>query len=105
MGDMNGKLIPVHIKKIRWHQSSWKISSIYAQIEVTAQSIVHAVRTACIAQSCAHIIAIEIPYSTVCLQRNLLPRYKAESFPYLIVAYIHLESVERGALFSVTLNT
>ena len=37
---------------------------VHAQVEVAAQSIiVLAVRTVCIAQSCAHVIAMEILYS------------------------------------------
>ena len=50
--------------KVQWHQNSWKISSVYVQVEVAAQSIVHAVKTVCIAQSCAHVIAMKIPHST-----------------------------------------
>ena len=49
--------------KVQWHQSFWKISSVYAQVEVTAQSSVHAVRTVCIEQSCAHVIAMDISHS------------------------------------------
>jgi len=49
--------------KVQWHQSSWKISSVYAQVEVAAQSIVHAVRTVCIALNCAHVIAMNNPHS------------------------------------------
>ena len=51
------------ISKVQWHQSSCKISSIYAQVEVTVQSSVHAVRTVCISQSCAHVIAMQISHS------------------------------------------
>ena len=50
--------------KVQWHQSSWNISYVYAQIEVTAQVIAHAVRTVCIARSCAYVIAINISHST-----------------------------------------
>ena len=49
--------------EVQWHQSSWKVPSIHAQVEVAAQSVVHAVRTVCIAQSCGHVIAIKIPHS------------------------------------------
>ena len=49
--------------KVQWHQSSWKISPVHAQVEVAAQSIVRAVRTVCVAQSCAYVIAMKIPHS------------------------------------------
>ena len=52
--------------KVQCQQSSWKISSVYAQVDVAAQLIiiiVHAVRTVCIAQSCARVIAMNIPPS------------------------------------------
>ena len=49
--------------KVQWHQSCWKVPSVHAQVEVAAQSIVHAIITVCIAQSCAHVIAMEIPHS------------------------------------------
>ena len=49
--------------KVQWHLSFRKFSSVHAQVEVTAQSIVHVVRTVCIAQSCAHVIAMTIPHS------------------------------------------
>ena len=39
------------------------ISYVHAQVEVAAQSIVRAVRTVCIAQSCAHVIAVTLPHS------------------------------------------
>ena len=51
------------ISNIQWHQSSWKLSPVHTQVEVAAQSIVHAVRTVCIAQSCAYVIAMKSPYS------------------------------------------
>ena len=49
--------------KVQWHQSSWKISSDHVQVKVTAQSIVHAVRTVCIAQNCSHVTAMKIQHS------------------------------------------
>jgi len=59
---MNRKYVPVHTN-VQWHQSFWNISYVHAQIAVAAQSIVHAVRTICIAQSCAHVIAMTFPHS------------------------------------------
>ena len=49
--------------KVPWHQSSWKIAHVHAKVDVAAQSIVHAARTVCIAQSCAYVIAMKIPHS------------------------------------------
>ena len=60
---MNSILVPVHIKEFQWRQSSRKISIVHAQVEVTAQSSIHAIRTVCIAQSCEHVIAMTIPHS------------------------------------------
>ena len=48
------------ISKVQWHQSSWKIPSGCVQVEVTAQSIIHGVRSVCVAQCCAHVIAMKI---------------------------------------------
>ena len=49
--------------KVQWHQSSWKVPSVHAHVEVAGQSVIHAVRTVCIAQSYGHIIAMKIPHS------------------------------------------
>ena len=45
--------------KVQWRQSSWKVSSAHAHVEVAAQTIVYAIITVCVAQSCAHVIAIK----------------------------------------------
>ena len=45
--------------KVQWRQSSWKVSSAHAQVEVAAQTTVHAVRTVCVPQSCAHVMAMK----------------------------------------------
>jgi len=45
--------------KVQWRQSSWKVSSAYAQVKLSAQTTVHAVRTICVAQNCAHVLAMK----------------------------------------------
>ena len=45
---------------VQRRQNSWKVSSADAQVEVAAQTTVHAVRIVCGAQSCAHVMAMKI---------------------------------------------
>ena len=45
--------------KVQWRQSSWKVSSAHAQLKVAAQTTAHAVSTVCVAQSCAHVMAMK----------------------------------------------
>ena len=52
---MNGKRVPVHIKG--------SMAPELMEDLMYFQSIVHAVRTVCIAQICARVIAMQIPHS------------------------------------------
>ena len=45
--------------KVQWRQSSWKVSSAHAQVDIAAQTTTHAVRTVCVAYSCAYVMAMK----------------------------------------------
>jgi len=47
------------LSKVQWRQTSWKVTTVHAQVEVAAQSIGHVVRTVCITQSCADVMTMK----------------------------------------------